>query len=107
MCVTIAVPFLNIDDGIFLSNIMQQSECTMKISLVSCSLITVIIYYNFIIHSFVEACGRLVNTSNCGSGGPGFKTHPSRCFLRHGTLLHFVSLHPGVFFYHMVEFSTM
>ena len=28
-----------------------------------------------------------------GSGGPGFK---SRCFLRQGTLLQFVSLRPGV-----------
>ena len=37
VCVTIAVPFLNIDDGKFLSNIMQQSECTIKISLVSYS----------------------------------------------------------------------
>ena len=34
MCVTIAVPLLNIDDGKVLSNIMQQSECTIKISLV-------------------------------------------------------------------------
>ena len=36
------------------------------------------------------------NTSNCGSGGPRFKPHPSRCFLRQGTLLNFVSFHPGV-----------
>ena len=34
MCVTIAVPLLNFDDGKVLSNIMQQSECTIKISLV-------------------------------------------------------------------------
>ena len=34
MCVTIAVPLLNIDDGKVLSNIMQQSECIIKISLV-------------------------------------------------------------------------
>ena len=27
---------------------------------------------------------------------PGFKPRPSRCFLRQGTLLHFVSLQPGV-----------
>ena len=26
----------------------------------------------------------------------GFKPRPSRCFLREGTLLHFVCLHPGV-----------
>ena len=39
--------------------------------------------------------GRVVNTSNSGSGGPGFKPRPSRCFLRQGTLLYFVSLHPG------------
>ena len=41
-------------------------------------------------------CGRAVNTSNSGLGGPGFKPRPSRCFLRQGTLLHFVSLHPCV-----------
>ena len=41
-------------------------------------------------------CGRVVDTSNSGSGGPGFKPRPPRCFLRQGTLLHFVSLHPGV-----------
>ena len=41
-------------------------------------------------------CSRAVNTSNSGSGGPVLKPRPSRCFLRQGTLLHFVSLHPGV-----------
>ena len=40
-------------------------------------------------------CGWAVNTSNSGSGGQGFKPRPSRCFLRQGNLLHFVSLHPG------------
>ena len=40
--------------------------------------------------------GLVVNTSNSGSGGLGFKPHPLHCFLRQGTLLHFVSLHPGV-----------
>ena len=40
--------------------------------------------------------GQAVNTSNSGSGGPGFKPHPLRCFLGQGTLLNFVSLHPGV-----------
>ena len=44
----------------------------------------------------VGVCGRAVNTSNSGSGGLGFKPHRSRCFLRQGTLLHLVSLHPGV-----------
>ena len=39
---------------------------------------------------------RAVNTSNSGSGGLGFKPRPSRCFLRQGTSLHFVSLHPVV-----------
>ena len=39
---------------------------------------------------------RAVDISNCGSGGPGFKPRPPRCFLRQGTLLQFVSLHPGV-----------
>ena len=43
-----------------------------------------------------SVCGGAVNTSKTGSGGPGFKPRPSRCFLRQGTLLHFVSLHPGV-----------
>ena len=42
-------------------------------------------------------CGRAVNTSNSGSGGPGFKPRLSRCFLRQGTLVPFVSLHPGVY----------
>ena len=37
--------------------------------------------------------GRVVNTSNSGSGGPGFKPSPSRCTFRQGTLLHLVSLH--------------
>ena len=32
-------------------------------------------------------CGRVVNTSNSGSGGPGFKPRPSRFSLRQGTLL--------------------
>ena len=41
-------------------------------------------------------CRRAVNTSNSGSGGPGFQPRPSRCFLRQETLLFFVSLHPGV-----------
>ena len=37
--------------------------------------------------------GRVVNTSNSESGGPGFKPRPSRCTFRQGTLLHLVSLH--------------
>ena len=37
--------------------------------------------------------GRVVNTSNSGSGGPGFKPRPSRGTFRQGTLLHLVSLH--------------
>ena len=41
-------------------------------------------------------CSRAVNTSNFGSGGPEFKLRLSRCFLRQGIFLHFVSLHPGV-----------
>ena len=41
-------------------------------------------------------CGWVVNTSNSTSAGPGFKPRPLHCFLRQGTLLHFVSLHPGV-----------
>ena len=41
-------------------------------------------------------CGRAVNTSNSRSGVPGFTPRPSRCFLRQGALLHFVSLHSGV-----------
>ena len=31
-------------------------------------------------------CSQVVNTSNSGSGGSGFKPRPSRCFLRQGTL---------------------
>ena len=42
-------------------------------------------------------CGQVVNTSNSGSGGSGYKPPPSRCSLRRGTFLHFVSLHPGVY----------
>ena len=34
------------------------------------------------------------NTSNSGPRVPGFKPRQSRCFLRQGTLLHFVSLLP-------------
>ena len=34
-------------------------------------------------------CGQAVNTLNSGSGGPGFKPRPLRCFLRQETLLHF------------------
>ena len=30
------------------------------------------------------------------AGGRALKPRPSRCFLIQGTLLHFVSLHPGV-----------
>ena len=41
-------------------------------------------------------CGWAVNTSNSRSGGLGFKPHPSRCFLRQETLLHFFSHHPGI-----------
>jgi len=39
---------------------------------------------------------RVVDTSNSGSGGPGLKPRSARCFLRQGTLLHLVPLHPGV-----------
>ena len=46
---------------------------------------------------FKWVCGRAVtNTSKSVSGGPGFKPRSSRCFLGQGTLLNFVSLHPGV-----------
>ena len=41
-------------------------------------------------------CGLAANTSNSGSGGPGFKLRPLRCFLRQGTLLLVVFPHPGV-----------
>ena len=41
-------------------------------------------------------CWRAVYTSNSGFGGLGFKPYPSRCFLRQGTVLHFVFLHTGV-----------
>ena len=38
----------------------------------------------------------LINTLNSRSGGLWFKRRPSGCFLRQGTLLHFVSLHVNV-----------
>ena len=41
-------------------------------------------------------CGRVVNTSNSRCRGLGFRSHLFHCFLRQGTLLHFLSLHPGV-----------
>ena len=43
-----------------------------------------------------DMCGLMVNTLNSGSGGLVFKPRLLRCFLRHGTLIHFDSLHPGV-----------
>ena len=46
----------------------------------------------------LQKCDRrewLRDTSNPGSGCPGFKAPPVALFLRQGTLLHFVSLHPG------------
>ena len=39
---------------------------------------------------------RVVDTFNSGSGGAGIKLRLSHCYLRQGTLLHVVSLHPGV-----------
>ena len=44
-----------------------------------------------------SVCGRVVDTLNSGSGGPGFKPCPSHCSLRQGALLHFVSLHLSVY----------
>ena len=44
----------------------------------------------------VGICGRAVDASNFGSGGPGYEPRPSSCFLRQGTLLYFVSLFPQV-----------
>ena len=41
-------------------------------------------------------CGWEGNTLNSSSGGPGFKPRALCCFLRQGTLLHFVSLHSGL-----------
>ena len=46
---------------------------------------------------FVGVCGRAVGASNFGSGGPGSKPRPSRCFLRQGTLLHFVCVFTQVY----------
>ena len=54
------------------------------------------VYLNMYMKNCGGECGRSVNTSNLRSRGPGFKSRPSRCFLRRGTLLHFVSLYPGV-----------
>ena len=48
-------------------------------------------------HSLGGVCGQVVNTLNSRSGGRKFKPHPLHCFLRQGTLLCFVSLHPGVY----------
>ena len=46
----------------------------------------------------VGVCGRAVDTSNSRSGGPGFiKPRPSRCFLRQGPSLHFVSVFAPVY----------
>ena len=64
-------------------------------------IITIIITTTIIIGNFLNKFSggmsdRVVNTSNSGSGGLGFKPRPSRCFLRQGTLLPFVSPHPGV-----------
>ena len=42
-------------------------------------------------------CGRVVNTLTSGSGGPRVRPRQLRCVLRQVTLLHFISLHPGVF----------
>ena len=39
-------------------------------------------------------CGQAV--SKFRSGGPGFKPYPLPCFLRQGTLLHFLSLNTSV-----------
>ena len=41
-------------------------------------------------------CGRVINTLNSASGGPGFKPCRLLCFFRREPLLHFVSLHQGV-----------
>ena len=53
-----------------------------------------------IILTYTPSCGgvcdRAVDTSNSGSGVPGFKSCLSFFFLRQETLLYFVSLHPGV-----------
>ena len=55
-----------------------------------------LIYASLVILVCGGMCGGAVKTSNSGSGGPGFKPRPSLCLLRQGTLLDFVSLHPGV-----------
>ena len=57
-------------------------------------------HYNLLnacmLYTLGGVCGQMVNTSNSGSGGPGFKPCASCCFLRQGTLLHFASLQPVV-----------
>jgi len=45
----------------------------------------------FFLFFHASICGLAVNTYNSRSGSPGFKPCPSYCFLRQGTLLHFVS----------------
>ena len=57
---------------------------------------TTIIINNFLNKFSRGMSGRVVITSNSGSGDLGFKPRPSCCFLRQGTLLPFVSPHPGV-----------
>ena len=54
----------------------------------------ILLYGNLVICGGV--CCRVANTSKSGSGCLGFKPRSSCCFLRQGTLLHFVSLHPGL-----------
>ena len=53
-----------------------------------------------IILTYTPSCGgvcdRAVDNSNSGSGVPGFKPCLSFFLIRQETLLHFVSLHPGV-----------
>ena len=66
------------------------------ITIIKTTTIIIIIINNFLNKFSGGMSGRVVNTSNSGSEDLGFKPRPSRCFLRQGTLLPFVSLHPGV-----------
>ena len=55
-------------------------------------IIIIIIINNFLNKFSGGVSGRVVNTLNSGSGGPGFKPCTLHCFFRQGTLLHFLSL---------------
>ena len=75
---------------------VMEGSCAVLISKVESHMDVNTLKLSGIVSTYLGGvCGLAVNTSNSGSGGPGFKPRPSRCFLRQETLLHFVSLQPG------------